>query len=29
MSQTSVSPSGEPFALPEPSDYAKEFERIE
>jgi nucleotide sugar dehydrogenase len=29
MSQTSVSPSGESFALPEPGDYAKEFERIE
>jgi nucleotide sugar dehydrogenase len=29
MSQTSVSPSGESFALPRPGDQAEEFERIE
>lgn len=29
MSQTSVSPSGESFPLPQAGDYAKEFERIE
>jgi nucleotide sugar dehydrogenase len=29
MSQTSVSPSGESFPLPQAGEYAKEFERIE
>jgi nucleotide sugar dehydrogenase len=29
MSQTSVSPSGESFPLPEKGDYAREYERIE
>ncbi len=29
MSQYSVSPTGEKFALPEPEDYLKEFERLQ